>query len=143
MIGRRRSNTGGNLLLPDGQNVEGLVAGVVTYAYRGSGFRVVEGDDGARPLDVEILELWGFDLSRDPINRKTVEFRSRIRISGGPPPFGKASFACGRAKTTSGGASAALWSKLIRSGLVALATQISDELAQPNAVPTWACQPSP
>jgi hypothetical protein len=143
VIGRQRSNRGANLLLAEGRSVEALVAEVVTTALRGSGFRVAE-EEGASPIDVDILELWAFDLRLDPVNRKRVEFRTRIRLVGGPSPFDDAGFACGRAETTSGGPTAGLWEKLIDSGLDTLATDISDQLATPDTPPpVWECQPSP
>ncbi len=67
-IGRKRGGYGmalGDVLLPEGTTVAGMVQDAVTNAYRESGYRVLGKDDPgfdtATPVDVKIKQFWCWD----------------------------------------------------------------------------------
>lgn len=67
-IGRKRGGFGmalGDVLLPEGTTVTGMVQDLIVNAYRGAGYRVLTKDDTgfdtAIPVDVKIKQFWCWD----------------------------------------------------------------------------------
>jgi len=91
-IARKRNSYGkalGDILLPEGQTVVGVVEKSLTRGFRENGYRVLfEGEigyDDALPLEVDIVEFWGwFSPGFWSIE---INFKSLIRVYGPVGPF--------------------------------------------------------
>lgn len=93
-IGRKRGGFGkafGDVVLPEGHTVSGLVEGAVTAAFQESGYKVLKkGDpeyDAAAPIKTDVTEFWAW-FSPGFWSVQT-NHKSQLEVSGGPLPFPK------------------------------------------------------
>jgi hypothetical protein len=91
-IGRKRGGFGaalGDVLLPEGKTVSGLVQDAVVNAYRGAGYRVLSKDDAgfdtAIPVDVKVKEFWCWDTPG--FWTMSIENRMNVVITAPQPGF--------------------------------------------------------
>jgi len=91
-IARKRNGFGqalGDILLPEGETVAGLVEDRLTDGFRDNGYRVVtEGDSDfadAIPMEVDIDKFWGW--FQPGFWEIKLQFESLIRIQGPLDPF--------------------------------------------------------
>ncbi len=91
-IARKRNTFGqalGDILLPEGDTVAGLVEEQLTDSFRDSGYRVVAEDDAdfadAIPLDIDIDKFWGW--FQPGFWQIKLQYETLIRLKGPLGPF--------------------------------------------------------
>lgn len=91
-IARKRNSFGqalGDILLPEGDTVTGLVEEQLTDSFRDSGYRVVEESDAdfanAIPLEVDIDKFWGW--FQPGFWQIKLQYETVIRIQGPLDPY--------------------------------------------------------
>jgi hypothetical protein len=121
-IARKRSGYGmamGDILLPEGQTVEQLVATALTRGLRGGGFRVLlpgqEGYEQAIPLEADIRQFWawfspGFFAAH-------LEFEARIQVTGPVEPFVRSEEYRGYVRLATQAATSRAWLNTVNKGL--------------------------
>lgn len=132
-LGRRRGKRGGNLLAPEGSSAATLLREALVVAFREAGVRVVaEEGEGVLPVDIEIVELWSW-LDERRLGPPRFRFRGRLRVTAPKRPYYAGAEVRADRVFASGGASQALWTRVVREGLLSLARR---------AVGPWAPPPS-
>jgi len=148
-IARKRNTYGmalGDILLPEGRTVEQITSDVLSRGLRESGYRVLEsgepGYDEAVPLEVDIQQFWAW---MDPgFWAITLEFDSRILVSGPIAPFDKGESFRGHASSQSGAAFSDDWLAVMKKGLQSLNADIrSRKLLQSTAGPEGSAPAKP
>lgn len=91
-IGRKRGGYGmalGDVLLPEGKTVTGMVQDAVVNTYRGAGYRVLTKDDTgfdtATPVDIKIKQFWSW--STPGLLQMSIENRMEVVITAPQPGF--------------------------------------------------------
>jgi hypothetical protein len=144
VLGRRRENQGGSLLVPEGESVATWVEDAVTTALRNNGLRVIRGagygSEAEGSVAVGIEELWAFVVF-EPSGVAKLEMRIRLLFEG-PGAFEGGLEACGRAMRTSGGESKAVWTALVRDAFADLVVKVGQRVAFPGRSPDPTCTPS-
>ncbi len=124
-IGRKRNSYGmamGDVMLPEGSTVSGVIRTAIANGFREAGYRVVEagqeGFDQARPLSLRINAYWCW--FQPGFFGVTVHNRSRIDITG-PLPNGASSLEIkGGAKDTMMAVTEDDWQNIASEGLASL-----------------------
>jgi hypothetical protein len=132
-IARKRAGGGlalGDILLPEGETVEKLVATALTRALRRGGFRVLlqgqEGYEQAIPLEADIRQFWawyspGFFAAH-------LEFDARIQITGPVEPFVRGEEYRGYVRLAIQAATTRAWLNAVNKGLENLDDEIRTRL---------------
>ena len=132
-LGRRRGKRGGNLLAPEDRTAGDLVSEALVVAFREQGVRVADGEEeGALPVEIEILELWSW-LQNRRLGPPSFRFRGRLRVTAPKRPYYPGAEVRADRVFAAGGASQALWTRVVREGLLSLARRV---------VEPWAARPS-
>jgi hypothetical protein len=136
--------SGGNIWLPEGRSVAGLVEEVVARGFRAAGYRMLAaGDPGferAPPVEIEVQQLWGRMRQQQSVVR--FEFEARLRIRAPVPPFERGATVCSSHFEGSGGPGAGPWRRTFANGLEQLAGEIHAALAS-GAPPRYCARPAP
>jgi len=132
-IARKRNGYGkamGDILLPEGRSVSGLVRDALTRAFRESGYRVVSPGDpeaaNAAPLRVRVDQFWawftpGFFAAK-------LDFQTRIDVEGPLAPFEDGERFEASIRKSTQAASGGAWLNTINGGLEDLNQQIRARL---------------
>jgi len=129
-IARKRGGYGmalGDIVLPEGQTVEGLVKDALIRSLRESGYRVIDDSDGAfataTPVQADIDQFWAwFSPGAFTVD---VRFRSRVRITGDLPGFrDRADPVAGDAMSSIMAATGDTWRKTTNEGIEDLVKNI-------------------
>jgi hypothetical protein len=132
IIGRRQQGKGGNLRLPEGRSVEGLVADALASGLRRAGARVVDAP-GAAPIRAEIVELWTWDRVAGLNAVPSFEFWTRVRVRGDVAPFRAGGIVCGYALVARAGPGETVWTRAVELGLADLADVVRSRVTSPDA----------
>ncbi len=140
-IARKRGGFGaalGDIVLPEGRTVVQVVSEVLSRGLRESGYRVLEAGepkyDDAVPLEVDIHQFWAWFTPG--FWAITLEFDSRIRVSGPITPFDDGEVFRGLASTQSGAAFTEDWLNIMKKGLANLNEDIvSRQLLRATSAP--------
>jgi hypothetical protein len=133
-IARKRGGYGmalGDIVLPEGQTVEGLVKDAVVRSLRESGYRVVDAPDAAfataTPLEADIDQFWlWFSPGAFTVD---IRFRARVRLTGDLPGLREdASPLTGDARSSSMAATSEVWRKTTSEGIEDLVKNIKQRL---------------
>jgi len=137
VIGRRQSLSQprsdqrprlGNLLLPEGRSVSGLVAEAVTAGFRRGGLRTRDPDRAPladeRSIHVEIDGFWG--RMRPAIEIVRFESWIRIRLRAPGTPLADGATVCAVSLVTSVGPGAPVWRRTFESGLDDLSRRVAE-----------------
>lgn len=88
-IGRKRGGFGkafGDVVLPEGKTVSGLVEGAVSSAFQESGYKVVRKGDpeyaAATPVNAKVTEFWAWFAPG--FWSVTTNHKAQVEVSGGP-----------------------------------------------------------
>jgi uncharacterized lipoprotein YajG len=135
-LARKRGGYGnalGDIVLPEGRSVAGLVKGAMQKALQDKGYRVVEegSPDYARavPVSVEIQSFWAWFTPG--FAAITVECKSAVRLTGGafttasPPPVE------GYAMASGIGAFESTWADVIKRALDDLSGKMEAQIKSP------------
>ena len=134
-IARKRNGYGaamGDILLPEGETVEGLVKAAVTRACRESGYRVVDqnetGFPSAIPLEASVQQFWAwFTPGFWTID---TDFIAEVKIVGDVSGFkNNASSVEGHYHKSGMAAGSGMWMKTITEGVEDLVANIKTRLA--------------
>ena len=124
-VGRKRGGFGaalGDVLLPEGQTVQMLVASAVTRALRESGYRVIErgspGHEQALPIDVRIDQFWCW--FNPGFWAVTVSFRGSIFLRGALPQIKKGQVVTTQVQNSMQAVFESDWQKIVDQGLEGL-----------------------
>jgi uncharacterized lipoprotein YajG len=132
-IARKRNTYGkalGDILLPEGQTVEGLVRDALTRAFRESGYRVVEEGD-ATPIEVEVDQFWAWFTPG--FWAASLEFEAKIKIKGDVKPFGKGESIRGYVLLHTQAAGTSAWMNIVTKGIENLVSEIGKMLGSGSA----------
>lgn len=132
-IARKRNSYGkalGDILLPEGQTVVGVVEKSLTRGLRENGYRVlIEGEagyDDALPLEVDIEEFWGwFSPGFWSIE---INFKTLIRVYGPVGPFIDGEEFDSQVALKFQVASSANWQKTIQASMDELNRDIAEDI---------------
>jgi hypothetical protein len=142
-IGRTRNAYNmkmGDVVLPEGQTVTGLVRGAVATALREKGYAVVdEPGPGVLPISVDIEQFWAW--FEPGLWTVKLEFDSHILIYGRGFLERTPMFVQGRASATEPVATTNSWQQLVQQGLNDLVLNIKEEIAPAGAPPSIATMP--
>jgi hypothetical protein len=133
VVGRRRSVQGisqDNVVLPEGRDVQALVAEATRLGLERAGYRVLEpGDPGyarAPSLALVIRRLWIRMIWRRLLS---FEYRSEVHVVGPVPPFTNGAWVCASVDVARAGPSREVWSTALRKGLEDYANNVFQRLA--------------
>jgi len=140
-IARKRGGFGaalGDIVLPEGRTVMQVIDEALSRGLRESGYRVLTVDEPgyaeAAPLEVDIHEFWAWFTPG--FWAITLQFRTRIDVSGRIAPFEKDQSFDGSATTQSAAALTEDWLKVMKLGLNDLNQDIvSRQLLQSRRAP--------
>lgn len=144
VIGRRRENQGGSLLVPAGEFATTWVERAMISSLRQAGRRVETDSTDDAPADsdvtVTIRELWAFVVP----SGGTLKFEMRIRLGldGKLPPFDQGLEVCGRSMRTAGGEAKVVWNSLVRDAFADLVAKSTSRIQRPGGAPDLTCTPS-
>ncbi|MCU1726816.1 flagellar biosynthesis protein [Pseudomonas sp. 7P_10.2_Bac1] len=128
-IARKRNNFNwaiGDVLLPKGRTVAGLVSDAVATAYHQAGYEVVKTPNaaGARQVNVQILEFWSWSGVEGVLD-KAVRNQSLLQIkTTGAPEYSVKTLVTDDAKVVTDGA----WKKITEQGLEAITQETLKQL---------------
>jgi len=128
-IARKRNSYGvamGDILLPEGRTVAGLVEEAVGRSFRESGFIVRHRDDAgygdALPVEIDIDQFWGW--ARWGFWTFSFEFESRLNIKAPLKPFEQGETVRGYAHFARPAGGSSVWQGVIDEGIADLITNI-------------------
>ncbi len=143
-IARKRGSMGkaqGDILLPEGRSVEGLVTEAITRAFREAGYRVVEAssDERAIPIEADINQFWswlsiGFWTLR-------VDFEARVGIKGDVAPFSDGRVVQVHQDKHVQAAGTGAWESTINKGMDKFVQEVKKQLSTPDAKELPSAQP--
>ena len=128
-IARKRNNFNwaiGDVLLPKGRTVAGLVSDAVATAYHQAGYEVVKTPNvpGAHQVNVQILEFWSWSGVEGVLD-KAVRNQSLLQIkTTGAPEYSVKTLVTDDAKVVTDGA----WKKITEQGLEAITQETLKQL---------------
>ena len=134
-IARKRNSFGaamGDILLPEGQTVMGLVSSSLAKGLRENGFRVVSESDpdfaSAAPLEVEIAKFWGW--FQPGFWQLKLHYVTAITVTGPVAIFTDSEAFSSDVELGFQVASSSNWTETIDASLAALNQEISARLAE-------------
>ena len=120
IVGRRRSRTGPNLLLPEGEPAASLVRNAVAGGYLAAGRRIAAEPSDAHPsVEVKLLGLWCW-AREHPMAPPRLEFSARVAV--GDDVLHVDHF------ILTGGISTLAYQRLIRRGMEKLSAAVREHL---------------
>jgi len=132
-IARKRNSFGqalGDILLPEGDTVAGLVEEQLTDSFRDSGYRVVvEGDadfTDAIPLDIDIDKFWGW--FQPGFWQIKLQYETLIRLKGPLGPYVDGKEYQNKTELGAQAASGKNWLKAIQLNLNEIAADVETDL---------------
>ncbi|HUJ18568.1 MAG TPA: flagellar biosynthesis protein [Nitrospirota bacterium] len=131
-IARKRNTYGkalGDVLLPEGRTVEGLVKEALTRSFREAGYRVVDNAGGSgegAPIEAEIEQLWGWITPG--FWSASLQFEAKVRIKGDVQPFQEGKTVRGYVLLHTQGAGSGQWLNTFNKGLDSLVQEVKNEL---------------
>ncbi len=139
-IGRKRGGFGGafgDVVLPEGATVAGLVRDAAQTALQDEGYRIVsEGSPdyaGALPLALDVEQFWGWYTPG--FASVDVSFKSRIIMTGDPLVGSGAANAEGFANYSSSvGIFESDWAELVKNGLADLTAKMKQRIKAPSEI---------
>jgi len=133
-IARKRNTYGkalGDILLPEGSTVMGLVESSLTKGLRENGFRILlEGEEGyelAIPVEVDIEKFWGW--FSPGFWSLGLNFETLLRLTGPAGPFIDGEEFDSKVEKRFQTASGSNWRTTIRTGLDELNSDIAEDIA--------------
>jgi len=138
-VGRKRNGFGaalGDIVLPEGQTVPGLVRSAAQQALREKGYRVVESDSpdyaAAAPLALNIEQFWTW--MRPGFSELKFYFEASVTIKGSDLVPGSADVVTARAQLAAQTGMESNWKEVIQTGLDRLAPAIKDKIKPASSV---------
>lgn len=132
-IARKRNGFGkalGDILLPEGKTVSGLVKDAVAASLKKAGYRVVEAGDShysqATPIEVQVETFWGWFTPG--FWAVTLEFQSDVELKGNIKGLKKSPTVHGAAQVKTAMAATGSWVETFNQGLQDLIENIRKAL---------------
>jgi hypothetical protein len=132
-IARKRNTYGkalGDVLLPEGSTVEGLIGDVVANSFRDAGYNVLRRDDpgyaNALPVEVDVEQFWSWMMPG--FWSLSLECESRVKIKAPVAPFENGGKVRGYVILHTQGAGSRQWQNTIEKGIADLGKNITERL---------------
>ena len=137
-IGRKRGGFGqafGDLALPDGKTVAGLVQDAVRSALHAKGYRLVDASSAdystALPVSLKVEQFWAW--MTPGFASITLSFDSRVVIDGRELAFNSPAIAVGKSSTETAAGFESVWVKVIQDGIAALSMNVGEQVRPAGA----------
>lgn len=134
-IARKRGGFGqalGDILLPEGDTVAGLVQAALTDAFRDRGYRVVTESDpdfgDAIPLEVDIERFWGW--FQPGFWQVKIHYESLIHVKGDVGPYADGKTYEKQTEISTSMATGEVWLRAVSTNLDELSIDVFNDLPQ-------------
>ena len=139
-VGRKRGGFGaalGDVALPEGTTVAGLVRGAAQTALQDKGYRVVNESSpdyaAALPLALDIEQFWAWFTPG--FVSVTASFKTRVVMKGDPLVGGAPTTVDGAAFHSDIAVTEAVWTEVVQKGLADLTTKMRERIKTPSEIP--------